>query len=129
MHPSVMPSRNTLTNCFGALMMLPTTQIANRPTTTHVRTRLICCDIRGSAASIGLRLVPVWAVIAALPRGRSLIRERLHQVGLGSQDLVRGQLAALHDVNRHGALVGVAGVVDREGAEHAVCHLEPEQVL
>src|SRR6187551_168689 len=114
MHPSVMPSRNTLTNCLGALMKFPTTQIANTPTTTHVRTRLICCDIRGSAARMGFRAVPDSAVIAALPRRSSLIREGLHEVRTRSENLVGGQLPALDDIHRHRALVGVAGVVDRE---------------
>src|SRR6476646_11522234 len=120
MHPRVMPSRNTLTNWAGALMKLPMTHTANTPTTTHVRTRLICWEKRGSAARTGRRLVPDWAVIAALPRGCSLRRERLHEVRLRRQHLVGDELAALADVNSHRALVGVTGVVDRERAEHAV---------
>src|SRR4029079_14024354 len=129
MHPSVMPSRNTLTNCLGALMKFPTTQMTNTPTTTHVRTRLICCDIRGSTASMGFRAVPDPAVIAALPRGHSLIRERLHQIRTRGENLVGDKLPVLGDVDRHGALVGVTGIVDLERAEHAVGHLRPEEVL
>src|SRR3954451_4802020 len=127
MPPRVMPSRNTLTNCFGALMKFPTTQTTNRPTTTHVRTRLICWENRGSAASIGRRRGPVWAVIAALPRGSSLIREGLHEIRTRGEDLVGGQLPALDDVDRHRSLVGVAGIVDRERPEDAVGHLRPEE--
>src|SRR4249919_685567 len=129
MHPRVMPSRNTLTNCLGALMKLPTTHTTNRPTTTHVRTRLICCEKRGSAAMTGRRLVPDWAVIAALPRVLSLRRERLHEIRLRCEHLVGGELSTLDDVDRHRALVGVTGVVDRERAEHAVGDGGAEQVF
>src|SRR5881394_3603637 len=129
MHPRVMPSRNTLTNCLGALMKLPTTHTTNRPTTAHVRTRLICCENRGSAARTGRRVVPDSAVIATLPRGCSLSRERLHEVRLRRQHLVGDELPALDDIDRHRALVGVTGVVDRERAEHAVGDGGAEQVL
>src|SRR6476659_1095687 len=129
MHPRVMPSRNTLMNCLGALMKLPTTHTTNTPTTTHVSTRLICCEKRGSAATIGRRVVPDSVVIAALPRGCSLIRERLHEVRRGREHLVGDELAALDHVDRHGALVGVTGAVDRERAQNAVGNARAEQVL
>src|SRR6185312_12230931 len=124
-----MPSKRTLRTCCGALRMLPTIQTPNRPTTIHCATLLICWENRGSAASIGRRAVCTRVVTGGALRSSSCLVEGLHEVCRRRQHLVGDELAALCDVNRHRALVGVAVLVDREVAEHAVGDVHAEQVL
>src|SRR5690242_118888 len=100
--------------------MFPTIHTPNSATTTHVKTRLICCENRGSAASIGRRAVCARVVTGGALRSSPYLVEDLHQVGRRRQHLVGDELAALRDVNRHGALVGVAVLVDAERPQDAV---------
>src|SRR3954453_2509312 len=109
-----MPSKRTLTNCSGECRKFPTTHTTNNARISHVRTRFTCCENRGSAASIGRRAAWARVVTGGALRSSPYLVEDLHQVGRRRQHLVGDELAALRDVNRHRALVGVAVLIDLE---------------
>src|SRR3954466_15106382 len=121
-----MPDRSTMVNEPGALMKLTRSQIATSVNSTAATAMLKRWRIAGSAASTGPRGARVVVLIGAPPRPAVL--RRRDEAGRRGDDLVRLELAALGDVDGHRVRVGVAVLVDGEGAEDAVGDLGLEEL-